>query len=82
MTYSVSSIGCVCQSLRHFQDLGSKIIDSRQLFQALKKHPDLIPREAYPSSVFFLLSLENFEISLKEWLVYALDSKGYAVCMI
>jgi hypothetical protein len=68
------------QLLRAFQDQDCKISDSNQLFKALKKHPDMIPREAYPSSVFFLLTLESFTLSLKEWLVYALESKHYSVC--
>jgi len=39
----------------------------------------MIPREAYPSSVFFLLSLANFELALNEWLVYAMENEAYNV---
>ncbi|KDR77442.1 hypothetical protein GALMADRAFT_65655, partial [Galerina marginata CBS 339.88] len=39
----------------------------------------IIPRKAYPSSIFFLLSLENFELALEQWLTYGLEGCGYNV---
>lgn len=49
------------------------------MFYALKTNPSIIPILAYPSSVFFLLSLENFVRAVKEWLGYALESLSYDV---
>lgn len=71
---------CIHLLLRALKNQGSLICDAHQLFRALKKNPDVIPREAYPSSIFFLLSLENFKLSLNEWMVYGMESKGYNVC--
>ncbi|KDR64965.1 hypothetical protein GALMADRAFT_82467 [Galerina marginata CBS 339.88] len=43
------------------------------LLKFLKDHPDVIPRQSYPSSVYFLLSEGNFIIAYKEWLAFALN---------
>ncbi|KDR71175.1 hypothetical protein GALMADRAFT_75401 [Galerina marginata CBS 339.88] len=62
-----------------FQTQGKKITKSKELIRAIKKNPDIIPRRAYPSSIFFLLSLENFELALEQWLIYGLEDLGYNV---
>ncbi len=48
----------------------------------LKKNPDIIPRSALPSSVFFLLNFSNFKLAKTQWLFYALDEVGYNVSFI
>ncbi len=39
-----------------FKNQGTLIGNSKQLFQALKKNPDTIPREAYPWMVYAMES--------------------------
>jgi hypothetical protein len=39
--------------LRVSKNLGIAVGTSKELFRALKKYPDMIPRKMYPSSVFF-----------------------------
>ncbi|KDR82477.1 hypothetical protein GALMADRAFT_57184 [Galerina marginata CBS 339.88] len=62
-----------------FQTQGKKITKSKELIRAIKKNPDIIPRRAYPSSIFFLLSLQNFELALEQWLIYGLEALRYNV---
>ncbi|EDR07210.1 uncharacterized protein LACBIDRAFT_298859 [Laccaria bicolor S238N-H82] len=37
----------------------------------------MIPRDAYPSSVYSFLNLRNFQFAIKYWLGYALEAKQY-----
>ncbi|KAF8955023.1 hypothetical protein BDZ97DRAFT_1861869 [Flammula alnicola] len=62
-----------------FQTQGIKIEKSKDFIKALSKNPDIIPRKAYPSSIFFLLSLENFELALEQWLICGMENLGYNV---
>ncbi|PPQ96188.1 hypothetical protein CVT26_004823 [Gymnopilus dilepis] len=48
----------------------------RHLFKALRDHPHVIPREAYPASVFFLLSYDNFQEAVVQWLGFGLENAG------
>ena len=50
------------------------------MFKILKGHPDIIPRQAHPSSIFFMLSLTNFQLAIKQWLGYILYEMNYNVC--
>jgi len=54
----------------------------KDLFKAIKKYPNIIPRKAYPSSIFFLLNFENFELALEQWLIYGLENVQYNVSQI
>ncbi|KDR84702.1 hypothetical protein GALMADRAFT_53967, partial [Galerina marginata CBS 339.88] len=38
----------------------------------------IIPRQSYPSSVYFLLNLDNFVIAYKQWLAFALNEANPA----
>ncbi|PPQ72972.1 hypothetical protein CVT26_014517 [Gymnopilus dilepis] len=49
----------------------------KYLYRAFKKKPQMIPREAYPSSVFFLLNFQNFFEAGHMWLGYALEKEGF-----
>ncbi|KAJ3991673.1 hypothetical protein F5050DRAFT_1715896 [Lentinula boryana] len=51
----------------------------KNLFQALKKYPYLIPNVSNPASVFFLCSEENFTSAWNQWLSWVLDAAGYRV---
>jgi hypothetical protein len=42
----------------------------------------MIPRQAHPSSIFFMLSLTNFELAIKQWLKYILHDMGYNVGLL
>lgn len=44
----------------------------KKIFKLLKKYPNIIPRQALPSSVFFLLNFNNFYEAGKTWLGQAL----------
>jgi len=55
------------------------IENGHHLFNIIKGNPDLIPRKASPSTVFFLLSLQSFELAVRQWLGYTLDDKGFDV---
>ncbi|KAJ7699152.1 hypothetical protein B0H16DRAFT_1836576 [Mycena metata] len=45
---------------------------SFQLLRRLSKEPTVVPRLTNPSSVFFLLSLKNFEYSWETWMLFGL----------
>ncbi|EDR05371.1 uncharacterized protein LACBIDRAFT_329808 [Laccaria bicolor S238N-H82] len=55
----------------------SKVSTGKELIRALLKYPDMIPRDAYPSSVYSFLNLRNFQFAIKYWLGYALEAKQY-----
>lgn len=48
----------------------------KNLYKLLKAHPSIIPRQALPSSIFFLLNFSNFYEAGKAWLGEALVSCG------
>ncbi|PPQ75845.1 hypothetical protein CVT26_001221 [Gymnopilus dilepis] len=56
-------------SVNYVEDLGG------HLFRAFKKYPHMIPREACPSSVFFLLNLKNFKEAASQWLGFAFSKE-------
>ncbi|KAJ7132573.1 hypothetical protein C8R44DRAFT_978087 [Mycena epipterygia] len=49
-----------------------KVDVSFQLLRRLSKEPTVVPRLTNPSSVFFLLSLKNFEYSWETWMLFGL----------
>ncbi|PPR00166.1 hypothetical protein CVT26_008884 [Gymnopilus dilepis] len=49
----------------------------RYLYQCFTKKPDMIPRESYPPSVFFLLSLDNFFEAGRMWLGFSLEKNSF-----
>ncbi|KDR65260.1 hypothetical protein GALMADRAFT_82066 [Galerina marginata CBS 339.88] len=51
---------------------GPRKLEGKELLQFFKKYPEIIPRQSYPSSVYFLLNLDNFIIAYKQWLAFAL----------
>ncbi|KDR67906.1 hypothetical protein GALMADRAFT_146658 [Galerina marginata CBS 339.88] len=51
---------------------GPRKLEGKELLQFFKEYPDVIPRQSYPSSVYFLLNLDNFIIVYKQWLAFAL----------
>jgi hypothetical protein len=51
------------------------------MFNILNNNAEMIPREAHPSSIFFMLSLGNFRLAIKQWLGYMLWYLNYDVCL-
>ncbi|KAF8797427.1 hypothetical protein BYT27DRAFT_7228990 [Phlegmacium glaucopus] len=62
-----------------FKNINNKILGVKDLFKAFRKYPNIIPHKAYPSSIFFLLNFDNFELALEQWLIYGLEIMGYNV---
>ncbi|KAL0565510.1 hypothetical protein V5O48_016514 [Marasmius crinis-equi] len=59
---------------------GTKSLEKgRELFEALRKNPALIPTTANPSSVFFLCSEHNFVSAWHRWLKWHLRVLDYNV---
>ncbi|KDR65712.1 hypothetical protein GALMADRAFT_148477 [Galerina marginata CBS 339.88] len=52
---------------------GSRKLTASEVLQFLKKNPDVIPRQSYPSSIYFLLNRDNFLIAYKQWLAFAIN---------
>ncbi|KAJ3816505.1 hypothetical protein F5880DRAFT_1619249 [Lentinula raphanica] len=61
-----------------FQTINTKKIKTgKDLFQAFKNNPKLVPSVSNPSAVYFLCSEENFCIAWDQWLSWALDAARY-----
>jgi hypothetical protein len=60
---------------------GMRSIGDKDMFNILKSNPDMVPRQAHPSSIFFMLSLANFQLAIKQWLGYMLCYLNYDVCL-
>jgi hypothetical protein len=65
-----------------WKQIKRKLIGDNDMFKILKSHLDIIPCQAHPSSIFFMLSLTNFELAIKQWLGYILQKMNYNVCFI
>ncbi|KAJ3537560.1 hypothetical protein NMY22_g5539 [Coprinellus aureogranulatus] len=63
--------------------MGQKCLASKymkiatDILRALRKHPDIVPLAASPSSAYFLLSEQNFNDAALNWLFHGLHSRDY-----